>query len=143
MSNDLIQHFIKEEYKSLMCHPYGDQAMMMWINDIENVIYFGDRRVTYSDDKLNLEEHPDICAHFLAVHGSYPVRIEQYWQRTLVTPRKRYPVPNITYPCGDQDKRFNKTNFKGMYYADPIPCKDSPVWQIGDMYVGRSGKRSF
>ncbi len=129
-----------------MCHPYGDQAMIMWINDIENVTYFGDRRVKYNANKsaVILKKHHDVCAHYLALHGSYPVQIEQYWKRTLVTPRNLgYHVPKIRYPCGDQDKRFNKTNFEEMYYADPIPCKDSPVWYIYDVYVGRSGKRGI
>ena len=145
VSNDLIQHFIKEENRSLMCHPFGDQAMMMWINDIENVVYFGDPRVYYdvSADEPILEEYPDICSNFLALHGSYPVQIEQYWRRIMGKRGGKYPVPGITYPCGDMDKTFNKTNFEGMYYADPIPCRDSPVWDIGEMYVGRSGKTGF
>jgi hypothetical protein len=145
VSNDLVQHFINEEHKSLMCHPFGDQAMAMWINGVENVTYFGDPRV---NNEVNIGQYimkyfPDICKVFLALHGSYPIQIEQYWQKTLVTPWTTYPVTEITYPCGDQDKTYNKTNFKGMYHADPIPCKDSPLWEIGDIYVGRSGKRGF
>jgi hypothetical protein len=128
-----------------MCHAFGDQAMAMWINDIENVTYFGDPRVHYevTANEPILEQHLHICEDFLALHGSYPIQIEQYWQVMLLASWKRYPVPGITYPCGDQDKRYNKTNFGGMYYADPIPCKDSPIWSIGDVYVGRSGKRGF
>ncbi len=63
-----------------MCHPYGDQAMIMWINDNENVTYFGDRRVKYNanESAVILKKHPDVCAHYLALHNSYPVRIEQY-----------------------------------------------------------------
>jgi hypothetical protein len=119
--------------------------MAMWINGVENVTYFGDPRV---NNEVNTGEHilanyPDICKDFLALHGSYPIQIEQYWQKTLVTPWTTYPVTEITYPCGDQDKTYNKTNFKGMYHADPIPCKDSPLWEIGDIYLGRSGKRDF
>ena len=142
VSNDLVQIFIQEQNNSLMCHPFGDQAMAMWINDIENVTYFGDPRVHYgvtANDPV-FEKHPELCKDFLALHGSYPIQIEQYWQKILLTPSKRYTVPEISYPCGDQDKKYNKTNFQGMYYADPIPCKDFPVWNKGKAYVGRSGK---
>ena len=145
VSNDLIQHFIKEENKSLMCHPFGDQAMIMWINAIENVTYFGDPRVHHevTADKPILEQYPEICSKFLALHGSYPAQIEQYWRRILVVRKRKYRVPRITYPCGNMNKTFEKNNFQGMYYADPIPCRDSPVWNIGNMYVGRSGKTEF
>lgn len=119
--------------------------MIMWINAIENVIYFGDPRVHYdvTAGKPILEQYPDICSNFLALHGSYPIQMEQYWQRMLVKRRREYPIPGITYPCGNMNKTFEKRNFEGMYYADPIPCRDSPIWNIGDMYVGRSGKTDF
>ena len=145
VSNDLIQHFIKEETKSLMCHPYGDQAMAMWINDIENVTYFGDSRLHHnvSAGKPILRQYPDICSNFLALHGSYPLQIDQYWKRMLVTRRKKYPVAGITYPCEDMDKTYNYKKFKRKYHAKPIPCRDSPVWNISEMHVGNSGKTGF
>ena len=145
VSNDLIQHFLKEQNESLMCHPFGDQAMAMWINDIDNVTYFGDPRVHYEVSAYEpiLELHSDICEDFLALHGSYPVQIEQYWRRMLTTPWKRYLVPQLSYPCGDQDRKYNTTYFEGIYHAEPIPCKDSPFWNISGVYVGRSGKLRF
>ena len=145
VSNDLVQHFIEEEHKSLMCHPYGDQAMQMWINNIRDVTYFGDPRVSFgvSANEPILELHSDICKDFIALHGSYPIQIEQYWQRLLTTSWKTYHVPAITYPCGEQDKTYIYKNFQGMYHAKPVACKYFPVWNISDFYVGRSGQRVY
>ena len=128
-----------------MCHPFASQAMQMWINGVKNVTYFGDYRVHHhvTAGKPILKKYPEICSKFLALHGSYPLQMEQYWQRMLVTGRKKYPVPGITYWCGNMDKKYNNSKFQGMYYAKPIPCRDSPVWTIGDMYIGRGGTKGF
>ena len=141
MSNDLAQTFLREQNRTLMCHPYGDQAMIMWINNIPGVTYFGDRRVHHdvaNKDQI-LTDHGDICEQFMAIHGSYPVEIERFWKHELNTKTKtHYTVPPVTYPCGTKDKTFNYRSFGGMYNAVPRPCREMPVWAIGAFYGGRS-----
>ena len=110
VSNDLAQRFLHDQNTTLMCHPYGDQAMSMWINNISGVIYFGDRRVHHGLAARNkkLRHDQDICGNFLALHGSYPVEIEMFWLNYLSNgSKKKYSIPPITYPCGNMDKTFN------------------------------------
>ena len=143
VSNDLAQQFLREQNTTLMCHPYGDQAMIMWINNIPGVTYFGDRRVHHA---LAARDHiiryyDDICGNFLAIHGSYPVEIEKFWLHSLSKgTKKKYAIPPITYPCGDMDKTFNYRSFGGMYNAMPRPCRENPTWNIAEFYRGRSGR---
>ena len=119
--------------------------MAMWINGIGNVTYFGDPRVYHgvSADAPILQQYPNICSNFLALHGSYPVQLEQYWQRMLLTRTKKYTVPGIIYPCGNVDKTYNYRIFKIKYRHEPIPCRDSPVWTLGEMHVGRDGRKDL
>ncbi|XP_028418599.1 uncharacterized protein LOC114544046, partial [Dendronephthya gigantea] len=142
VSNDLAQRFLREENKTLMCHPYGDQAMSMWINNIPGVTYFGDRRVHHdlaAEDKM-LKYYQDICSNFLALHGSYPLEIEMFWLNYLNNgSKKKYSIPPITYPCGNMDKTFNYMSFAGMYNAKPKPCRNNPTWKIAGFYSGRNG----
>ena len=142
VSNDLVQEFLREQNNSLMCHPYGDQAMAMWINNIPGVTYFGDPRVHHSvsaNDHI-LQYYTHLCGSFLALHGSYPVEIEKFWINHESLPRvKEYEIPGISYPCGQQNKTYSNKNFLAMYYAEPIPCKNLPRWNISESYVGRSG----
>ena len=143
VSNDLAQTFLREQNKTLMCHPYGDQAMSMWINDISGVTYFGDPRVHHhlaARDHI-LQHYDDICGNFLAIHGSYPVEIEKFWVHSLSKDtKKKYPIPAITYPCGERSKTYNYMSFGGMYNAKPKPCRENPTWNIAEFYRGRSGK---
>ncbi|XP_046851673.1 uncharacterized protein LOC124445001 [Xenia sp. Carnegie-2017] len=138
VSNDLAQHFLRERNSSLMCHPYGDQAMIMWINNIPGVTYFGDPRVINDVvDYTSIVKTGDICASFLGVHGSYPWKMKKFWSQFLEMRTETYHVPEITYPCGSQSKTFVYKNFGGMFYAVPRPCKENPAWQIGEFYQGR------
>ena len=140
VTNDLVQEFLREQNNSLICHPYGDQAMAIWINNIPGVTYFGDPRVHHSVSAKDhyLQYYSDLCGNFLALHGSYPVEVEKFWLSHLSTSRdKEYKIPRISYPCGEQDKKYNKTNFLGMYHAEPILCKKLPSWNIAEFYVGR------
>ena len=140
VSNDLAQTFLREQNKTLMCHPYGDQAMMMWINNIPGVTYFGDPRVHHAlAKKEHILQYEDICGNFLAIHGSYPVEIQLFWHRYLSKKTNtQYTIPSVTYPCGAMDKTFNYKSFGGMYNAVPRPCRERPVWNIGAFYAGRS-----
>lgn len=141
VTNDLVQEFLREEKHSLMCHPYGDQAMAMWINNISGVTYFGDTRVHHgvSANDNFLQYYSDICYNFLALHGSYPVEIERFWLTEQSMPRtKDYAIPGISYPCEGQDRTYDYESFLGMYHAEPIPCKNLPSWNISQFYGGRS-----
>ena len=143
VSNDLAQQFLREQNKTLMCHPYGDQAMAMWINNIPGVTYFGDPRVHHAvaaRDQI-LRNYKDICGKFLAIHGSYPVEIEKFWLRVLSKgTMKNYPIPAITYPCGAMSRTFDYMSFYGMFNAEPKPCRNNPTWSIAEFYKGRSGQ---
>ena len=149
VSNDLVQEFIKKENTSLMCHPFGDQAMTMWINDIENVTYFGDPRVRHhiplkSNDVAMKQNDTNLCKDFLAIHGSYPLQIERYWQSMIIlAPLTGYHIPPVTYTCGIKNKTYNKYSFRRVFYANPIPCRDSPVWNISSFWPGRSKSRAL
>lgn len=126
-----------------MCHPYGDQAMPMWINNIPSVTYFGDPRVQHNvPNPHTILQNDDICETFLAIHGSYPPQVKLYWEHQLNIKKRKsgYTIPSVTYPCGNMDKTYNYKIFGGMYHAKPKPCKEKPVWRIGDFYRGRSGK---
>jgi len=140
VSNDLAETFLREQNTTLMCHPYGDQAMAMWINNIPGVTYFGDARVHHGVVKREKILQYNICQHFLALHGSYPVDVELFWQHYLSKgAMTNYTTPPITYPCGSMNKTYNHTGFEGVYFAEPKPCKKNPTWNKGEFYVGRGG----
>ena len=144
VSNDLAQQFLREQNKTLMCHAYADQAMAMWINNIPGVTYFGDPRVHHAVAARDhtLQYYDNICETFLAIHGSYPVEIEKFRLRALSKgTMKKYPIPAITYPCGNMSKTFNYMSFRGMFNAKPIPCRNNPTWSIAGFYKGRRGKQ--
>ena len=141
VSNDLAQTFLREQNKTLMCHAYGDQAMIMWINNIPGVTYFGDPRVHHAVvNRDNILQYEDICENFLALHGSYPAEVDSFWKHYLSKrTKKKYTIPPVTYPCGTMSKTFNYRSFGGMYHAEPRPCRENPIWNIGEFYAGRNG----
>ena len=145
VSNDLAQTFLHEQNKTLMCHPYGDQAMMMWINNIPGVTYFGDPRVHHraANKDQTLTDYGDICEKFIAIHGSYPVNIERFSRHELNTKKKtHYTIPPVTYPCGTMNKTFNYKSFRGTFGAVPRPCREMPTWKKGAIHGGKTRARA-
>jgi hypothetical protein len=146
VTNDLAQTFLREQNTTLKCHPYGDQAIAMWMNKIPGVTYFGDPRVQHGGLKRKkIRQSDDMCEKFLALHRSYPAEVELYWRRYLSHSgtRKNYTTPPITYPCGTINKTYNYRSFRGRYRAEPKLCRENPIWSIGEFYAGRSRGKSW
>lgn len=146
VSNDLAQQFLREQYTSLMCHPFGTQAIVMWINSIPGVTYFGDSRVHHAVVSVNhILQNENICENFLALHGAYPLGMTQFWKHYQNSKKTAsYLIPPVTYPCGNMSRTsYDYRKFNGIYRAKPKPCREKPVWTIADFYPGRSGKNGL
>ena len=120
---------------SLSCHPMLDQAFGMWMNDYPGLQTFGDNARLYHHG-LNPSQSHGLCARALAVHKSYPAEMRMYWNVTSREQSISTTVPPVVFPCSLPQMSSYKA-FGGVWYYEPKPCKDNPVWGNGQFLRGR------
>lgn len=141
ISKDLIQEIMeKRKNKTLLCHPYGDQAVAMWINTSnKNITYFMDnnRIVHKSAGRDPNYYRMDVCDEYLSLHGTYPKAMRQLWLLSHSMQNKyhtviKYKVPGIPgfsnlckFP-----PIFEYDAFLPEYQFKPKLCHLKPKWRI-------------
>lgn len=141
ISKDLIQEIMeKRQNRTLLCHPYGDQAVAMWINRSQkNITYFmdNDRIVHKSAGRDANFYRMNVCDKYLSLHGTYPKAMRQLWLLTTSIQNKyyndlKYEVPGIA-KFSDLCKFspvFEYDAFLPEYQFKPKLCHLKPKWTI-------------
>ena len=139
LTSDLVHEALAKLNTSLPCHPFGDQAVALWMIDSKyNVTYFYDNnRVINAATAYKTKDYlkPNICRKFLSLHGSYPKFMKAYWNITklhyITHKPKNYSIPAIPRyesKCQYSNKIFDLNNFWPGLRFDAKPCKDEPTW---------------
>ena len=141
LTKDLVKSILDRVNTTLPCHPYGGQAIGMWLKNVSNLQTFGDNKRLFHlrfDSKEKAAKRNEICSTALGVHQSYPEEMKIYWDVFKNEKPTNHSVPPIVFPC-----RFppgiNYKIFGGRYFAEPKPCKDKPIWERGEYFKGRHG----
>ena len=146
LSSDIVTEALDKLNKSLQCHPYGDQAVALWVeNSSIHITYFADNdRVVHAATSYKPKEYlqKNICQKYLGLHGTYPTLMLKYWILTHEMSKKSfgYQIPKIL-PY-NQYCKFNKTFDYRFFWPhvrfEPKLCKDNPTWTITNhAFIGR------
>lgn len=142
LSADLVLEFMSRKDK-LLCHPFGDQTIAIWMNDVKNVIYFHDPRI-FHDVTAHIPEFKllqEVCGTYISLHGSYLHEMLIYWKSASKDNQSTYWVPSIQ-PISNLcplSTRFDWRVMGGPPYGwEPKPCVLKPLWNIGSMHRGRN-----
>lgn len=142
LAGDLVREFMRKK-DDLLCHPFGDQTIALWMNDADNTIYFHDPRI-YHDVTAHIPEFKslkEVCGTYLSLHGSYLHEMLLYWQIALKSNHSSYWVPSIQ-PISNLCPLTTHFDWRAMggppYGWEPKPCRLKPVWNLGNMHRGRN-----
>ena len=134
---DLVREIIKRN-KSLCCHPFGDQAVAMWVNGVDKegtkVTYFADNQRVVHRRKNMREFNPGFCDSVIGIHESYPKQMFQYWnitKRQKLTPSfyKHHVVEEYQNYC-KYPKRLDWKAFLMTFWGH----KPKPCWSPGVLW---------
>ena len=143
LSKDLVHEFLSNK-SNLMCHPFGDQQIALWMNNVADGVYFHDPRVIHeiTAQIVEFKHLPEICHTYLALHGTYLHEMLTYWEITQKEKRDDYWVPSIerySDVC-PLNRTFDWRAIGGPPYGwEPQPCALEPVWNIYHIHRGRTG----
>lgn len=142
LSADLIQEFMSRK-DQLLCHPFGDQTIAIWMNDVKHVIYFHDPRI-FHDVTAHIPEFKllqEVCGTYISLHGSYLHEMLIYWKSASKDNQSTYWVPSIQ-PISNLCPLSTRFDWRAMggppYGWEPKPCVLKPLWNLGSMHRGRN-----
>ena len=148
LTRDIIDEALSKLNTTLQCHPYGDQAVALWIKDSKlNITYFLDNErvihaaTAFMGDKFMLS---NICQNYLALHGAYPTQMLKYWILTESFDKKNVKknyymkdIPPFHTVC-KYSKDFDWRWFYPHVKFEAKPCHTNPVWTItNEEFKGR------
>ena len=142
LSEDLVLEFTRKRNK-LLCHPFGDQTVAIWMNDVKNVIFFHDPRI-FHDVSAKVPEFKSfdkMCLKYISLHGSYLHEMLLYWETSSKENHSTFWVPSIQ-PISNLCPLSTRFDWRAMggppYGYEPKPCVLKPLWDIGSMHRGRN-----
>ena len=149
LTRDLIEEVLDKRNTTLLCSPYGDQAVALWMSESsKNVTYFMDnqRIIHKSAGKNQKFFSTDLCMKYLSLHGSYPRAMRQFWLVSSVFHRSA-PGSTVSYDITDIEPfeklcpfspQFDYRGFTREYQFEPKPCSENPKWHVSARrHVGR------
>ena len=153
LSRDIIDEVLAKVNTTLQCHPFGDQAMALWIKDSKlDIQWFPDNeRIVHQATAYNEQQYmfPGFCRRYLAMHGSYQIQMLKYWilsssdeDTTMRNNNKANtyyipPIPEFASFC-KKNRTFSVNAFWPHVRFIPKLCKDKPEWGVSkEKFVGR------
>ena len=130
-SEDVIEKFLAQNLRSMLCHPFGDQTFTLWINATGvNLTDFDDYRLHYWPPASKLEgffSMTDACDEFMGVHGSYPDLMQYLWRNSNDGPKNITELTLLRNTCSFP-KVFDVIGFSGIYKYKPKLCLERARW---------------
>ncbi|XP_020632220.1 uncharacterized protein LOC110069101 [Orbicella faveolata] len=149
LTRDLIEEILDKRNSTLLCSPYGDQAVALWMMDsAKNVTYFMDnKRIIHKSagKDQNFLLNKDVCMQYMSLHGTYPRSMRQFWLSSHIL-RDRDPLTisydiNVIEPFSTLCRFppvFDYRGFIKEFQFEPKPCYENPKWSVSKKpHVGR------
>ncbi|XP_078353628.1 uncharacterized protein LOC144638277 [Oculina patagonica] len=127
-TSDVIYKFLAQDEKKMLCHPFADQQIGLWMKNLTKR-YFHDPR---------LHRHPpasfmpkfknmsNVCDSYLGVHGTYVDQMRDFGRRDNDGEKFAMATPEFSTRC--RTTRFDHRVFGREFSFKPRPCIENPTW---------------
>ncbi|XP_031568749.1 beta-1,3-galactosyltransferase 6-like [Actinia tenebrosa] len=147
LSADLVHEFLDKK-DSLLCNPFGDISVSMWVNNVDDVTYFNDKRIYHEAGlaKSSLVDDVSLCHNYLALNSAYKKDTLLYWTKVQSESRTNFEIPKILpfeKTC-NLAKHVDWKSFAIGHRFEPVRCMRKPTWKsLGKMYIGKQGAKAI
>ena len=137
-SRNIIETFLAQKWP--VCHPFADQMIAIWLNNVSQRLNFHDVRLHHHPPASYVQRFKtiaNVCDSYLGLHGTYPEEM-RYFDKNSNDGKK--DVPRITHV--NKTCRFTTFNWKAMrnrFRRSPKPCDGLLDW--GDKPNGYKGRQ--
>ena len=141
-SEDVIEQFLAQDLRSIMCHPFGDQTFSFWINATRiNLTNFDDRRLHHQPRVGKTKKFflmSDFCEKYIGIHGSYPNIMPHLWTNSNDGSKNITSMTLLNDTC-PLKQVFDVNEVRGIYQFTQKPCLDRPRW-VGKLQVWKGSE---
>lgn len=129
---DLVDLFMSFDEQTLLCHPFGDQQLALWLTNYSvKFTGFHDVRLHHNppaSKSTKLKTMRNICEVYLGLHGTYPNEMRTFWSVANDGPKK-IPKLSSIYPFFCRSRPHYKWDaMKEQYRFKPEYCAKNPRW---------------
>lgn len=141
-SRDVIEKFLGQDARTMLCHPHADQQIGLWLNDIPDRLYFHDDRLNHLVPESFDWQASNVCYKHMGVHRAFASRMLQLGKDSRDGAAVVPALGNYSAYC--QYKIFNYREFQGgRFFYEPKPCVENVLWvQSHRLWIGDEGKVS-
>ena len=139
-SRDVIDKFLSQDARTMLCHPHADQQIAIWLNNISDRVFFHDERLIHVAPASFDWQAANICDQNMGVHRAFASRMLQLGKRSGDGPKMVPPVTNFSAYC--EYNTFDYNVFApGGYFYQPKPCVENVLWVKNHrLWIGEEGK---
>ena len=133
-SKDLLMHFLKQDPRSMKCHPWADQMIGTWTQDLRmKKIFRHDSRLHHTpivSRKPSLRKENNLCQKYMGIHGCYANDMILLWKHKGLQLSSNETLKTNSKHCKTNidNSRFRWDKFDGYWRYEPKPCISNPVW---------------
>lgn len=145
MSHDLVHEFLAKK-DTLLCNPFGDISVALWVKNVPDVTYFHDKRIFHDvrGHERYLFQDVNLCHNFLAINSAYKTEALRYWINVQNEIKANFDIVGVEpfdQVC-NQSKSLDWRKFALGHRFEPVRCVRNPTWNLlGHIYLGRKGEK--
>ncbi|XP_057305175.1 uncharacterized protein LOC130642114 [Hydractinia symbiolongicarpus] len=149
ISKDVVHKFLSQPKDTLLCHPFADQQIALWIQELQiKNIYYHDIRIHHDPPAASLPflfKKENVCDEYIALHGSYPELMKIFWKNRGGSVQTSYSFKNY---CNVKEV-FDFQLLEYHWRYEPRLCSSKPTWDTrkllgdSDMYYGREEQVNY
>ena len=128
-SEDVIEKFLSQDPRSMLCHPFADQQFSLWIKETKlKLTEFNDRRIHHHPPAESIKKFfsmQSVCDKYIGLHGTYPKLMPYLWRNSNDGPKH---ITGLTLHRDTCHRGFNMKKFPGIFKHEPKPCIDGIQW---------------
>ena len=138
-SSDIIYKFLAQNETTMMCHPHADQQIGLWLESIDNKLFFHDSRLHHhppTSFSKKFKRISNVCDSYLGLHGTYAEKMRYFGRNANDGAKSVVPMGDFADFC--TNTHFDYHNLGPPYFFEPKPCITNPTWNLErKMYGGR------
>ena len=140
-SRDIVETFLTQEARTMLCHPHADQQIALWLNKISDKVYFHDHRLNHWVPDTFDWQAKNICDKYMGVHKAFAPRMLQLGKASGDGPQEVPPVSNFSEYCDLKTFDYKMFDPSSIFFYEPKPCVENFLWVKNHrLWIGQEGK---
>ena len=145
-SRDLLMRFLGQDPQKIKCHPWADQMIGAWAEDLNITKSFRHdprlHHVPVVSKEPSLRTKKNLCQKYMGIHGCYAKDMLLLWENRGTNLTSKGTLKTNSLLCID-DSGFKWDKFSWIWKYKPEPCISNPAWNTskqtlsGGAYTGR------